>query len=77
VNKPNKGFIRELSRGTQPRKVETKAFTYAKAVTPETKVTTSLATPHRLREFKSAKEPKSNIKQEYSQIQKKRRGEDV
>ena len=70
---PNKGFIRELSRG-QPRKEEVKTFSYPKAVVPPS--AKPMAVPYRQREFKSVKESKTNIKAEFTALVKKRRGEE-
>lgn len=73
---PNKGFIKELSRSQTQRHVETKKlFTYSKPVTPESKITNSMHTPHRIREFKSVPESKANIVGEHNMHVKKRRGD--
>lgn len=73
--RPDKGFIKELSKGTQPRKVEVNKFSYAKPVTPESKTTNGLATQHRIKEFKSVKENKTKFTEQHNVFVKKRRGQ--
>lgn len=74
--RPDKGFIKELSRGSGLRKMEVKPFTYSKAVTPGSKVTNDMNTTHRIREFKSVKENKTKLPEQYRDFVKKRRGDD-
>lgn len=73
-SKPEKGFIRELSKSVIPKEAK-KPFTYSKAITPQSKETNGMHTPHRLREFKSVK-PANSFASETTQHIKKRRGEE-
>ena len=66
---PMKGFIKELAKA--PNKPATKtSFTYAKRLTPEN--LNAMATPKRLSDYKSVREPKSNVVKEVAQHVKNR-----
>lgn len=73
-SKPNKGWIKELAKKPAAQK-KPAPFTYAKPVVPQAVKADGMRTPYRMREFKSAKEPKSNIVIEQTEHIKKRRGE--
>lgn len=70
---PNKGFLRELEKGGTKAPGQ-KRFDYKKAITPESRQTENMHTPHRLREFKSVAPSRGLVVETQMHI-KKRRGD--
>jgi hypothetical protein len=72
-SRPDKGFLREIAKAPVSDKSKSE-FTWSKPVVKAAKAE-ALATPHRMREFKSVKESKTNIVSEQRAHIKRRRGE--
>jgi len=72
-SKPNKGFIKELAKSPKPKEKDNK-FAWDKAIVKPPS-NDAMATPHRIKEFKTVRSAKSNLVSEQKLHISKRRGE--
>lgn len=73
-NKPNKGFLRELARPQKIQKTVSKKFQYAKPVTITKPEAIAMATPSRIKNYRTAGTGDVGISDELEEMRKQRKG---